>query len=96
MGQGAEAKVALEYSTTPESAALQFLTPAQTAGGKLPYLFSQCQAIHARSMVPVQDCCAAKATYTAAVTVPEGLTALSALPRFHFFRLAGFHGQPSA
>jgi len=70
------ATIAVRFSTTPAGAALQWLTPAQTAGGAAPFLFSQCQAIHARSAFPCQDAPAAKFTYTAAVAVPAGMTAL--------------------
>lgn len=81
VGAGDRVSVTIEYATTADSAALQWLTPAQTAGGSHPYLFTQCQAIHARSLVPCQDTPHVKATYTAAVTVPAGLTAvMSALP----------------
>ena len=49
-----------------------------TAGGKHPYLFSQCQAIHARSVIPCQDSPLARFTFDARVTVPEALTVVMA------------------
>jgi leukotriene-A4 hydrolase len=73
---GATVGVEVWWCTGPGASALQFLTPEQTAGGKKPYLFTQCQAIHARSLLPCQDAPAAKATYSAAVRVPAGLVAL--------------------
>lgn len=36
-------EISINYKTDPEATALQWLTPEQTAGGKHPYLFSQCQ-----------------------------------------------------
>jgi leukotriene-A4 hydrolase len=71
-----DVSIRVEYSTTPESTALQWLTPAQTAGKEHPYLFSQCQAIHARTMLPCNDTPGVKATYTARVRVPAPLVAL--------------------
>ena len=68
--------MAIYYETSPESSALQWLPKECTAGKKLPYLFSQCQAIHARALIPCQDTPAAKFTYDAAITVPEWATAL--------------------
>jgi len=68
--------VAIEYSTTPACTALQWLEPQQTAGKQKPFLFSQCQAIHARSLVPCQDTPAVKFTYGALVTAPDGLVVL--------------------
>ncbi|HEX7528359.1 MAG TPA: leukotriene A4 hydrolase C-terminal domain-containing protein, partial [Thermoanaerobaculia bacterium] len=72
---GTEA-VKIRYATSPEAAALQWLGPEQTAGKKLPFLFSQCQAIHARSMVPLQDSARVRVTYEAALTVPSDLAAV--------------------
>lgn len=47
-------KVEVEYETSPSCSALQWLSPEQTAGKRHPYVFSQCQAIHSRSLVPCQ------------------------------------------
>jgi leukotriene A-4 hydrolase/aminopeptidase len=68
----------VDYLTSPEASALQWLEPAQTAGGKHPYLFSQCQAIHARSVIPCQDTPLARFTFTCKMTVPENLTVVMA------------------
>jgi leukotriene-A4 hydrolase len=66
----------LEYKTSPESTALQWLPPALTAGGKFPMVFSQSQAVHARSWVPLQDTPALRITYEATIRTPESLLAV--------------------
>jgi len=78
---GDELEVEVRYRTSPASSALQFLGAGQTAGKAHPFMFSQCQAIHARSMLPCQDTPSVKATYSAALRCPEPLRALmSAVP----------------
>lgn len=72
---GAE-RVGVRYTTSTTCSAVQFLTPTQTAGGEHPYLFSQCQAIHARSLVVCQDCPAIKSTFSAVVFAPPPLVAV--------------------
>ncbi|KHJ89462.1 peptidase family M1 [Oesophagostomum dentatum] len=74
--EGRELTVVVVYSTSPEATALQWMKKEQTADKKAPYLFSQCQAIHARSIVPCMDTPSVKSTYEAQVTVPTGLTCL--------------------
>ncbi len=69
-------EVAITYRTGPEAMALQWLEPEQTEGKSSPYLFSQCQQIHARTMVPCQDTPMVRMAYQAEVNVPEGLTAV--------------------
>lgn len=74
---GTEAEhVRIIYETSPTAEGLQWLTPAQTAGKKKPYLFSQAQAINARTMLPVQDTPAVRLTYEASLRVPDGLLPL--------------------
>ncbi|GLH74074.1 aminopeptidase [Geothrix limicola] len=73
--QGAQ-EVAITYRTGADAMALQWLDPEQTEGKVAPYLFSQCQQIHARTMVPCQDTPIARIAYQAEVIVPEGLTAV--------------------
>src|SRR5882724_1208460 len=48
------AGVRVRYETSPAATALQWLEPSQTAGGQ-PFLYSQSQPIHARSLAPLQD-----------------------------------------
>jgi aminopeptidase N len=68
----------MEFKTNPASTALQWLDPDQTAGGIHPYLYSQCQALHARSIFPCQDTPSVRFTFTAEVTVPFPLIAVMA------------------
>jgi aminopeptidase N len=69
-------EVLVRYHTAPDAVGLQWLDPAQTEGKMHPFLFSQCQAIHARTMVPCQDTARFRVTYHAEVTVPEPLSAV--------------------
>lgn len=68
--------VSITYKTSPDAEALQWLSPNQTASKRNPFLFTQSQAILARSWVPCQDSPSIRFTYEAEVTVPSGLMAL--------------------
>jgi leukotriene-A4 hydrolase len=71
-------QVRIEYRTAPSAGALQWLDPSLTAGKARPFLFTQSEAIHARSWIPLQDSPGARITYSAVVRVPKGLTAAMA------------------
>ena len=73
--------VRVRYRTSPRASALQWLDPPLTAGRKRPFLFSQSQAIHARSWVPCQDSPGVRVTYDATIRVPDGLAAVMAADR---------------
>ena len=73
--QGAQ-KVFVHYKTTKDSEALQWLEPSQTAGKKLPFLFSQGQSIFTRTWIPTQDSPSVRQTYSARLTVPKTMSAV--------------------
>ncbi|ALD20783.1 M1 family metallopeptidase [Hymenobacter sp. DG25A] len=86
-------QVTIRYRTAPEASALQWLTPEQTAGHQHPFLFTQSQAILARTWLPCQDSPGVRFTYEATVRVPSHLLALmsaenpqmrNALGEYHF------------
>ncbi|KAI5814461.1 peptidase family M1-domain-containing protein [Pyronema omphalodes] len=77
---GSSIDVTIHYSTTDKCTALQWMDPAQTSNKKYPYMFSQCQAIHARSLLPCQDTPGVKSTFDISIRSPYTVVA-SGLPR---------------
>jgi aminopeptidase N len=72
------AQARVVYRTSPGASALQWLEPSRTAGKVKPFLFTQSQAIHARSWIPVQDSPGVRVRFEATIHVPAGHTAVMA------------------
>ena len=68
--------ITIWYKTSPGAKALQWLSPEQTNGKTHPFLFTQSQAILARTWIPLQDSPGIRFTYDAKVQAPEGLMAV--------------------
>ncbi len=68
--------VTIYFSTAPDSKALQWLSPQQTAGKNEPYLFTQGEAVLTRTWIPCQDTPGNRITYSADITVPSQLMAV--------------------
>jgi leukotriene-A4 hydrolase len=55
--------IIITYETSTDASAITWLNAEQTTGKRLPYMYTQCESIHARSIAPFQDSPSVKATY---------------------------------
>jgi aminopeptidase N len=74
-------RLVIKYKSAPNAGALQWLTPQQTAGKKLPFLFSQGESIENRSWIPTQDSPGIRQSWEATIHVPAGMTAVMSAPK---------------
>jgi leukotriene-A4 hydrolase len=63
--------VRIRYRSAPSATGLQWLGPEQTADRVAPFLYTQSQAINARSWVPVQDSPGVRITFDARISAPS-------------------------
>jgi len=67
--------IVMEYHTTSKQTAVSWLKPEQTAFKKFPFMFTQCEAIYCRSILPIQDSPSVKFTYELQINTPRALVA---------------------
>lgn len=72
IAMGDARRISITYAAS-DADALQWLSPAQTAGKVHPFLFSQGQAILNRSWIPTQDSPGIRQTWEARITAPKPL-----------------------
>lgn len=53
LAAGDRFKIVILYTTNNQTTAINWLSPSQTAGKKMPYLFTQCETIACRSVAPM-------------------------------------------
>ncbi|CAL1535860.1 unnamed protein product [Lymnaea stagnalis] len=81
---GDEFILEIDYVVSQGGPAVSWLEPQQTADKVKPFMYTQGQSVLNRSFFPCQDTPAVKATYSAFVKVPEGLTAVMSANRNSF------------
>jgi leukotriene-A4 hydrolase len=73
MPTGTEFFLRFTYRTNADTTALSWMTPAQTAGKKLPFMYSLCQMNFCRDLAPMMDTPSQKITYDATIIAPSEL-----------------------
>src|SRR6266478_2706083 len=68
--------IRIDYETLPTAAALQWLTPKQTAGRRKAFLYTQSEPIGARTWIPLQDTPLVRATYEARIHTDSDVVAV--------------------
>ena len=74
--KGDNIAILLIYDTTDGGSAVQFLDKEQTTGKLHPFMFTQCESILGRELLPIQDTPAVKITTSMGLTVPKPLFAI--------------------
>ncbi len=68
--------VNIYYATSPDAKGLDWVAPIQTAGGVHPFMYTQSQAILARTWIPLQDTPGVRFSYDATIKVPSDFLAI--------------------
>lgn len=89
---GAARRITVRYRAD-DADALQWLTPAQTAGGRHPYLLSQGQPTLNRTWIPTQDSPGIRQTWEATIQAPAALNVVMSGERLDDEGVLDGHGR---
>ena len=70
--------ILIKYKTKKEGNAIGWFEKEMTIGKKYPYMFTQCESIFCREMLPIQDTPEVKLTLNLGITIKKPLRALYA------------------
>ena len=70
--------ILIKYKTKKEGNAIGWLKKEMTIGKKYPYMYTQCESIFCREMLPIQDTPEVKLTLKLGITIEKPLRALYA------------------
>lgn len=79
--KGKTLDIVIDYHTNSKQTAVSWLNPEQTLGGKFPFMFTQCEAIYCRSIVPIQDTPSVKFTFDLHIKTPRAIVAKASANR---------------
>ena len=71
---GGKFNLTINYATTNKTLSLNWLDKSQTEGKAFPYVYTHCEAIDWRTLIPLQDTPSVKSTYSAVIQSPWNIT----------------------
>ena len=85
LAYGEKITIKISYKASHEATAVNWVPVEQTFDKKYKFMYTQCEAIQCRSIVPIQDSPAIKSTFMASLTISSSYIAIaSALPVRNF------------
>ena len=71
-----ELNLSIDFKTNDKCKGIQFLTKEQTRTKTYPFMFTQCESIHCRTLFPIQDTPSIKSIYKVKTSISSPLTFL--------------------
>ena len=76
-GYGKELNISIVYSAAKTATAVNWVSPSQTFGKEHPFMYTQCEAIECRSIIPIQDSPSVKSTFDVRLSINKTYKAIA-------------------